>query len=135
MKMGKKISILVLCVVLALIVGFGIRQIVCLNQVTFDGSRVKNPDSYTIEFTRMNMVDEHVMILKAGDELAVDFSIEKGTVNLLIGKEDEPSIYKGNGIDEGSFVITVPADGAYHISVEAKGGAGYVHINAPALSE
>lgn len=39
----------------------------------FDGSRIKNPDSYTLDIRKMNGKDSHTLELSAGDALQIDF--------------------------------------------------------------
>lgn len=90
----------------------------------FKGNRVKNPNSYTMEFQSMNQKDSHVMALKAEDVLDIEYEILKGRVDLTIGIDGEKPIYKGTKLEAGSFQVIIPADGDYRITIKAKHAAG-----------
>ena len=62
--------ILVFCVLLTL-AG-------CASTSTFDGSRVKNADSYQLDIKTMNCTDTHTLELKQGDTLKIQFETENG---------------------------------------------------------
>lgn len=124
--MNKKIIGLMGAVVL-LLMGIVLFFIVD-NQSVFTGSRVKNPDSYTLEFTQMNQTDSHVISLSEGDALSVDFAIDRGRADLIIGIDGEKPIYTGNDIKSGTFFLNIPVAGQYRITVRAKHAAGYVSV-------
>lgn len=94
----------------------------------FDGSRVKNPDSYTLDIRKMNGTDSHTLELSAGDALQIDFSVEKGSIKLDILDPSGNSVYSGNGKDCNAFELNISENGIYTISVEAKNLKGSVHI-------
>lgn len=98
------------------------------NQSNFNGSMVKNPDLYNIEFSIMNQTDEHMMPLKAGDTVHVFYEITKGNVDLLIGMEGEKPAYRGNGITSGDFNLGITKDGTYKVTVQAKRASGSLKI-------
>ena len=45
---------------------------------TFDGSSVKNSDSYELDVKTMNGTDTHTLELKQGDTLKIQFEVAKG---------------------------------------------------------
>lgn len=94
----------------------------------FKGNRVKNPSSYTMEFKSMNQKDSHVMALKAGDILEVDYEILKGRVDLTIGIDGQKPVYKGTKLEAESFQVIIPSDGDYRITVKAKHAAGTFNL-------
>ena len=68
--------ILVFCVLLTL-AG-------CASTSTFDGSRVKNADSYQLDIKTMNCTDTHTLELKQGDTLKIQFETENGNTTRVI---------------------------------------------------
>ncbi len=97
-------------------------------KVGFEGSQVKGPDSYVLEFKEMNQEDSHTLALREGDALKVEFAIDRGDVDLIIGIPGEEAIYRGNGITSGSFVLTAPKEGEYRVTVRGQGAAGAVKV-------
>jgi len=98
------------------------------NRPAFRGSRVRNPDSYTLDFTVMNGSDEHILELKEGDMLNVSYGIAKGHVNLLIGMDGKEPVYRGNDLDEASFQLMISEEGSYRITVQARHASGSLMI-------
>lgn len=121
-------------VILALvIIALGISAWLILdNQSDFSGVRVRNPDCYTLQFTEMNEQDSHTLALRAGDRLSIDFAVDRGRVDLVIGIPSEKPIYRGDNINSGVFELTAPEDGEYRIDVTARHAAGFVTIYARA---
>jgi len=118
------------CILLTVLLLGAISLLVYEKQSIFNGSRVKNPDGYTLEFTKMNQTDSHTLALQAGDSLTVDFAIDRGRVDLTVGIPGENPIYRGNDLDSAVFDLTIPKDGAYQIAVSAKHASGFVLIYA-----
>lgn len=100
------------------------------NRSTFNGNRVKNPDCYTLEFSEMNQEDSHTLDLHEGDTLSIDYSIDRGNVDLSVGILEEDTIYKGNDIDSAVFDLVIPKDGNYKITVSSKHASGFINIYA-----
>jgi len=122
----KTIAIILIALVLLGAISFVVYE----KRTLFNGSRVKNPDCYTLEFTAMNQTDSHTLALQAGDSLSVDFAIDRGRVDLTVGIPGENPIYRGNDIDSAVFDLTIPKDGAYQVTVSAKHASGFVLIYA-----
>lgn len=101
----------------------------------FYGSRTKNPDSYTLDISKMNGTDSHKLALSAGDVLQIDFAAEKGSIKLDILAPDGNSVYSGNGKDLITFELNISEDGVYTISVEAKNAKGKVNVVKKAKAE
>lgn len=97
------------------------------NQDYFTGSRVRNPELYDLDFTRMNQVDDWTMSFNAGDRVHVTFLVEKGNVDLYIGNGGY-KCYQGNGITEGDFYLNMPVTGKYTIRVTARNARGRIRI-------
>lgn len=97
-------------------------------QSEFTGSRVKNPDDYLLEITRMNGEDRHTMALQKSDVLQVDFVTERGSLKLEIKAPDGTVLYSGNGTETTAFTVTAPSDGYYQISVTARKAKGTIRV-------
>lgn len=100
----------------------------CNNRDVFIGTNTKTTDCYILQVEKMNTTDSHVLVLKKDDVLSVEYSIDRGNVDLVIGLEKEKPIYKGNDIEDGKFKVIVPRDGEYKITVEAKHAIGSIAI-------
>lgn len=125
--MKKRVLIPVIALILLLAAGLT-AFLLSRNQDRFDGNRVKNPDSYTLEIERMNGDDTHTMRLEAGDALQVQFEIQKGSLHLEIQSPDGSVLYEGNGTEATAFTVGIPESGVYTISVEARQAKGFLHI-------
>ena len=108
----------------------GIVFVLTSSQPVLRGQRVNNPDYYHLDVRQMTMVDTSVVPLTGGQEVKVDFDIEKGSCDLVIGIEGQQPLYRGNDLDEGSFVLTAPFTGPYTVTVEARGMAGSLTVDA-----
>ena len=112
------IGVALFCMVMVIV---GFTSVQALN--SFDGVKIKNPDAYTIDFTKMNGVDGHTMHMMPGDELAVDFDIRQGIVDVTIGLDDN-ILYRGNRIDTASFKLPIDTEGDYRIEMKAQRARG-----------
>ncbi len=92
---------------------------------------INNLDHYYIlEFENMNREDSCMIPVCKDDIFAVNFRIDKGCVDFIIGIDGKSPIYKGNDIESGMFDVIVPEDGEYRITVSAKHSFGYVEVYA-----
>ena len=71
MKQQKFFDIILVFCVLVTLTG-------CASATTFDGSRVKNADSYQLDIKTMNCTDTHTLELKQGDTFKIQFETENG---------------------------------------------------------
>ena len=94
----------------------------------FVGSRTAEAGSYRLDIDRMTGTDRFTMELSAGDMLAVQFEIVKGSIYMEIKEPDESSLYAGNGKDVREFTVNILESGTYSIYVEARHAKGTVYI-------
>ena len=97
-------------------------------QVSFTGSRVKNPDAYLLDIEKMNGTDLHTLALREGDILQIQFETEKGSLYMEIKAPDGTTIYRGNGKETTDFTVNIRESGVYTIVVEARHARGTIHI-------
>ena len=97
-------------------------------QVSFTGSRVKNPDAYLLDIEKMNGTDLHTLSLREGDILQIQFETEKGSLYMEIKAPDGTTIYRGNGKETTDFTVNIRESGIYTIVVEARHAKGAIHI-------
>ena len=97
-------------------------------QVSFTGSRVKNPDAYLLDIEKMNGTDLHTLELQEGDVLQIEFETEKGELYMEIKAPDGTAIYRGNGKETTEFAVNIRESGIYTIVVEARRAKGTIHI-------
>ena len=69
----------------------------CASATTFDGSRVKNADSYQLDIKTMNCTDTHTLELEQGDTLKIEFETENGNLSMKITAPDGTALYQGDG--------------------------------------
>ena len=119
---------------LLLIAGLAVVLIVS-NQPGFAGERIKNPDAYLLDIRKMNGADSHTLNLIAGDVLQVTFETLKGSLHMEITAPDGTLLYAGNGEEATAFTITVPKNGAYTVSVEARHAEGTIHIQTGTIHQ
>ena len=97
-------------------------------QVSFTGSRVKNPDAYLLDIEKMNGTDLHTLELREGDILQIQFETEKGSLYMEIKAPDGTTIYRGNGKETTDFTVNIQESGVYTVTVEARRAKGTIHI-------
>lgn len=100
------------------------------NSNNFNGTVEKTPDSFVLDFSKMDKEDAHQFEMKKGDAITVGFGIEKGDVDITIGKTADNLIYEGNDVDKGAYTININSDGVYTVIVKAKNAKGFVAFNA-----
>lgn len=97
---------------------------------SFTGKRTRNPDSYTLDFTRMSQRDTWTMKLESGDVLEVSYEIHKGHVDLFVDHGEE-ILLQGNNIENNGYfycTLNIKEDGNYRVVVEAKNAAGSICV-------
>ncbi|MCI6851103.1 MAG: PPC domain-containing protein [Clostridiales bacterium] len=97
-------------------------------QVSFTGSRVKNPDAYLLDIEKMNGTDLHTLALREGDNLQIQFDTEKGSLYMEIKAPDGTTIYRGNGKETTDFTVNIRESGVYTVTVEARRAKGTIRI-------
>ena len=96
MKQQKFFGIILVFCVLVTLTG-------CASATTFDGSRVKNADSYQLDIKTMNCTDTHTLELKQGDTLKIEFETENGNLSMKITAPDGTALYQGGRNSEGIY--------------------------------
>ena len=119
----KRILGIAVCAAL-LIVGAMASQRMIAMQSRFDGMRVCNPDAYLLEFTCMNQDDAHSMRMEAGDQLRVEYGIQRGRVDVRVDVDGEETLYHGDRVDSASFALPAVRAGEYRVSVHAENAVG-----------
>ena len=127
MKQQKFFSIILVVCALLTLAG-------CASNSTFDGSSVKNEDSYQLDIKHMNGTDTHTLELKQGDTLKIQLETVKGNLSMKITAPDGTAIYQGNGTVK-EFTVEAPVDGAYPIVVVGQKAKGSIHIDVERVHE
>lgn len=125
--MTKKNKVVLAVLILLILAGFA-EFLICYNQESFTGSRVKNPDTYLLDIEKMNGTDLHTLELNEGDVLQIQFETCKGSLHVEIKAPDGTTIYRGNGKEITDFTVDISKSGAYAIVVEARHAKGTIHI-------
>lgn len=127
MKQQKFFGIILIFCVLVTLAG-------CASTSTFDGSRVKNEDSYQLDIKTMNCTDTHTLELEQGDTLKIQFETENGNLSMKITAPDGTELYQGDGTVK-EFTVEAPMDGAYPIVVVGQKAKGSIHIDVERVPE
>ena len=127
MKQQKFFGIILVFCVLVTLTG-------CASATTFDGSRVKNADSYQLDIKTMNCTDTHTLELEQGDTLKIEFETENGNLSMKITAPDGTELYQGDGTVK-EFTVEAPMDGAYPIVVVGQKAKGSIHIDVERVPE
>ena len=127
MKQQKFFGIILVICVLVPLTG-------CASATTFDGSRVKNADSYQLDIKTMNCTDTHTLELEQGDTLKIEFETENGNLSMKITAPDGTALYQGDGTVK-EFTVEAPMDGAYPIVVVGQKAKGSIHIDVERVPE
>ena len=127
MKQQKFFGIILVICVLVTLTG-------CASATTFDGSRVKNADSYQLDIKTMNCTDTHTLELEQGDTLKIEFETENGNLSMKITAPDGTALYQGDGTVK-EFTVEAPMDGTYPIVVVGQKAKGSIHIDVERVPE
>ena len=95
----------------------------------FDGERISDQDSFALRFDRMNGSDSETIGFQKGDMLHVSWQIENGSVDIVIGQENEDPVYQANDCpagDKADFFVMIPQTGSYTITVSAQNAKGKI---------
>lgn len=95
----------------------------------FDGSLVKNSETYLLNMERMTGADTHTMDLTEGDRLKVSFVTEEGSLILIITAPDGTVPYQGNGSAAEEFTLNLSRSGPYTLHTEGNRWKGYLRVN------
>ncbi len=99
----------------------------------FDGSRVSDESGFRMEYAALNREETAALQLAAGEEIQVILSHSAGSVDVTVGQEGKAPIYKGTAQENAEFLLTIPEEGIYQISVtghQAKGKVSFTHLAA-----
>ena len=119
----KQILGIAVCAVLLIAAALVAQRMISM-QSRFDGTRVRNPDAYLLEFSCMNQDDAHSMRMEAGDTLRVEYEIVRGRVDVCVDAEGSGPIYRGNRVESGSFALPAARTGEYMVSIHAENASG-----------
>ena len=106
----------------------------CAYATTFDGSRLKNADSYQLDIKTMNCTDTHTLELEQGDTLKIEFETENGNLSMKITAPDGTALYQGDGTVK-EFTVEAPMDGVYPIVVVGQKAKGSIHVDVERTTE
>lgn len=95
----------------------------------FDGSFVKDTETYALDMERMTGTDTRTIELKKGDRLNVSFVTEEGTLNLEITAPDGTVPYQGNGSATEEFALNLTQSGTYTLQTEGHRWEGSLQVN------
>lgn len=131
MRMRAKTILRIGGLLAALGIGFGCFFWLChrngIDRV-FDGSKIKNPDRYLLDFSYMDQSDSHTMDLARGDTVQVAYEVRDGRVDVTVGISGHDPIYRGDDVQAGEFELRIEETGRYVISVHAGKASGWLEF-------
>ncbi len=104
----------------------------CGGKTTFDGSKTSDETEFRMEYSILDKEESAELELTEGDRIQVHISHATGNVDVIVGQNGEEPIYKGTEQENADFILTVPKNGCYHISVtghRAKGEISFTCIS------
>ncbi|MHC1696409.1 MAG: hypothetical protein AB9835_14320 [Eubacteriales bacterium] len=66
------------------------------------------------------------MSLNKGDEIQVEVVRESGDVSLSIRERDGGEVYSGNGLESGTFTVSVSGTGEYIVQINGHKATGRI---------
>ncbi len=121
--MGRCLIPLLLCLLLAGCRGTGV----------FDGSRTSDETGFRMAYAILDREETADLNLSAGDRLQTVIAHQSGQVDVTVGQDGQPPIYRGTAQQNAEFTLTIPESGVYHISVtghRAEGNVSFVRLPA-----
>lgn len=101
---------------------------------TFNGSKTANEEHFDIDFDILNTTYTHNLDLKEGDRIAVTVEKESGMISLLIQKEGQDAVYRGEDVEAGAFEVIINEPGTYALSITGEKAQGHVVFTKKASS-
>ena len=89
-------------------------------------SRQAEADFFAIEMKPLSSALEESYRLRRGDAIEVSLARTDGEVSITIGQKGQTPIYEGRNPALDSFLVTVPEDGDYIITVTGKAARGSI---------
>lgn len=99
------------------------------NKEAFEGQKTHETNFYALSAEKMNGVDHHEMPLVQYDQLEIKFEVKQGTFRLSIKDPDQAICFEGDGKEAPIFVLSVPKNGSYAITVQGHHAKGTVQIS------
>ena len=115
-------------IISAILIMFASLFFSCAMKAEFDGSSLKNRDSFLLDFRYMDGSDHHVLELEEGDILHVQLIKEQGSIRLRIEAPDGSEAYSGNGEAASEFLLEIRQSGSYAIYADGKHAKGSIHV-------
>lgn len=126
-NMIKKKPVVIIALLMVLVLSL------CACEPDFVGNKYKTKNKYVLSFSVLNKTEKEELYLEKGDGLEVSIELTEGEVSLLISSPEGEEYYKGNGLSNGKFTVTVERDGRCRIWVtgdDAKGSLSFKRIKA-----
>ena len=107
----------------------------CSDSMLFSGSRVSSVSDETgfrMEYTALNRTESADMECSAGEQIRVIIYHTEGNVDVTVGQDGKKPVYRGTEQTDADFVLTMPEDGRYQISVtghHAKGRISFLRMD------
>ena len=88
-----------------------------------------------MEYSILDKEESAELELTEGDRIQVHISHASGNVDVIVGQNGEEPIYKGTEQENADFILTVPKNGCYHISVTGHRAKGEISFTCIPLKE
>ena len=95
-------------------------------QVTFNGTRIKNSDIYALNFQMFHSTDSHTFVLSEGDRIQVEIERKAGDIAVTIQKDSDTPVYQGTSPLPGTFQVKITESGTYRVTVTGTHARGIV---------
>ena len=96
------------------------------NVTAFNGRKVADANHFDIDFEVLNTTYTHEIAMKENESIDVLITKSSGDISVLIQKDMETPIYKGDDVTSGEFKVCIKEAGIYTLSVSGKRAKGHV---------
>lgn len=100
----------------------------CGTDSVFDGSWVADKDGFRMNYSVLNQEETAELVLSEGDQLQVALTHDRGSVDIVIGIDGHEPVYRGTDQANAEFILTIPENGVYRVSVRGHQARGKVSI-------
>lgn len=97
--------------------------------VAFDGTLVKDEDTYALNFQTFHSTDSHTFALSEGDRIQVEIAREAGDIAVTIQKDGDTPVYQGTSPSLSTFQVGIKKGGTYRVTVTGTHARGNVSFH------
>ncbi len=95
----------------------------------FDGTLVKTPDIFALNFQSFHSTDTHTFALSEGDRIQVEITRKAGDIAVTIQQDGDTPVYQGTTPSPSAFQVAITKGGTYRVTVTGTHARGSVSFH------